>query len=322
MADKPSERSSKVDLDCRIAVLLPCYNEEATVVQVVKDFKKALPSATIYVYDNNSSDRTSELAREAGAVVRQEPLQGKGHVVRRMFADIDADIYVMSDGDVTYDAERAPELIAKLVDENLDMVVGSRVPVEESGETYRAGHRFGNKMLTTTVTTIFGRGITDMLSGYRVFTRRFAKTFPAASKGFEIETEITVHALQMDLPVAEVETRYFARPEGSASKLNTYRDGFRILFMILKLFKGAKPFAFFGIIAAVLALMSIGLAIPLFQTYFEVGLVPRMPTAVLVTGMMVLAFLSLVCGIILDSVSRGRLEAKRLSYLSFLPVKH
>jgi len=309
-------RRIKRDNDPHIAVLLPCYNEEATIAQVVADFKKALPDAVIYVYDNNSKDRTTELATEAGAVVRSEPQQGKGHVVRRMFADIDADIYVMSDGDVTYDAERAPELVAKLVDENLDMVVGTRVPVEESGETYRAGHRFGNKLLTQTVTTIFGRGVTDMLSGYRVFSRRFAKSFPSTSKGFEIETEITIHALQMGLPVAEVETRYFARPEGSVSKLNTYQDGFRILFMILKLFKGVKPFSFFGIIAAVLALLSFGLAVPLFQTYFETGLVPRLPTAVLVTGMMILASLSFVCGIVLDSVSRGRWEAKKLAYLA------
>ena len=316
-ANKPDALSEGINL----VVLIPCYNEEATVAEVVRKFKTALPSANIYVYDNNSTDRTAELALQAGATVRSEPQQGKGNVVRRMFADIDADIYVMVDGDVTYDSERAQNLVDKLIDEQLDMVIGTRVPVEQSKKTYRHGHQLGNAMLTGTVATLFGRGMTDMLSGYRVFSRRFVKTFPTLSKGFEIETEITVHALQMSMPVGEVETRYFARPEGSESKLSTYKDGMRILWLILLLFKEIRPFAFFGAIFCLLALSSIGLTLPLFETYLETGLVPRFPTAVLATGMMLVAFLSIVCGIILDNVSRGRLEVKRLSYLMHTPIE-
>lgn len=305
----------------RTAILIPCYNEEATVAEVVHGFKTALPAAKIYIYDNNSTDQTAALAEKAGATVCKEPLQGKGCVVRRMFADIDADVYVMADGDVTYDAERATLLVDKLIDEQLDMVVGTRVAVDQGEKAYRHGHQIGNTMLTGTVAILFGQGMTDMLSGYRAFSRRFVKTFPVLSKGFEIETEITIHALQMGMPVGEVETRYFARPEGSESKLSTYKDGFRILGLIILLLKEVKPFAFFGAIFAGLALVSIVLAVPLFQTYMESGLVPRFPTAVLVTGTMITAFLSLLCGIVLDSVSRGRLEAKRLSYLMYYPVE-
>lgn len=300
--------------DMRVAVLVPCHNEEATVTQVVTGFRAALPSATIYVYDNNCTDRTAELAKAAGAVVRAESQPGKGYVVRRMFADIEADVYVMADGDATYDAARAPELVELLVRDRLDMVVGTRVP-ESPEHAYRPGHQFGNRLLTGTVALIFGRGFTDMLSGYRVFSRRFVKSFPAESQGFEIETEITIHALHMGLPVGETATRYFARPEGSASKLSTYRDGFRILWLIVSLFKEVRPFAFFGLIFLILAVLSVGLAVPVLLTYLQTGLVPRLPTAVLSTGLMLLAFLSLASGVILDSVSRGRLEAKRLAYL-------
>lgn len=296
----------------RIAVLVPCYNEEASIEAVVRDFKAALPTATVYVYDNNSKDRTSEIAAAAGAVVRREPLQGKGNVVRRMFADIEADIYVMVDGDDTYHAPSAPKLVAKLLDEKLDMVNGARVT---DWETYRAGHRLGNVMLTTLVTMVFGKRTDDLLSGYRVFSRRFVKSFPVLAGGFEIETELVVHALEMSMPLGEVETPYKDRAPGSVSKLSTFRDGFRILWMIGKLIKEERPMQSFGLIALVLALVSIVFAVPLFITYYETGLVPRFPTAVLATGLGLLSFLSLTCGLILDTVTRGRREMKRLRYL-------
>jgi hypothetical protein len=296
----------------RIAVLVPCYNEEAAIEAVVRDFKAALPTATIYVYDNNSKDRTSEIARAAGAVVRQEPLQGKGNVVRRMFADIEADVYVMVDGDDTYHAPSAPALVSKLLDEKLDMVNGARVT---DWETYRAGHRFGNIMLTTLVTMVFGKRTDDLLSGYRVFSRRFVKSFPVLAGGFEIETELVVHALEMSMPLGEVETPYKDRAPGSVSKLSTFRDGFRILWMIGKLIKEERPMQSFGIVSLLLAVISIITAVPLFVTYYETGLVPRFPTAVLATGLGLLSFLSLTCGLILDTVTRGRRELKRLRYL-------
>ncbi|SNR97557.1 MULTISPECIES: glycosyltransferase family 2 protein [unclassified Azospirillum] len=296
----------------RIAVLVPCYNEEASIAAVIRDFKAALPTATIYVYDNNSKDRTSEIARAAGAVVRREPLQGKGNVVRRMFADIEADVYVMVDGDDTYHAPSAPALVSKLLDEKLDMVNGARVT---DWETYRAGHRFGNIMLTTLVTMVFGKRTDDLLSGYRVFSRRFVKSFPVLAGGFEIETELVVHALEMSMPLGEVETPYKDRAPGSVSKLSTFRDGFRILWMIGKLIKEERPMQSFGIVALLLALISIITAVPLFITYYETGLVPRFPTAVLATGLGLLSFLSLTCGLILDTVTRGRREMKRLRYL-------
>lgn len=299
-----------------IAVLIPCYNEEAAISDVITGFRNVLPNCSIYVYDNNSSDATIEKARNAGAIVRSESRQGKGHVVRRMFADIDAEIYVIVDGDATYDVERAPDMINTLVQQGLDMVVGVREPIDAK-QAYRPGHQFGNKLLTGTVSFLFGRTFTDMLSGYRIFTRRFIRSFPAISKGFETETEITIHALQLGMPVGEVATRYYSRPEGSNSKLSTIRDGIRILFMILFLMKEFRPFAFFGAISLALIAFALFLATPLLVTYVETGLVPRMPTAVLVTGLAILASLSLVCGIILDSVSRGRLEVKRLRYLAF-----
>ncbi|WP_044559522.1 glycosyltransferase family 2 protein [Azospirillum sp. B4] len=296
-----------------VAVLVPCYNEEAAIAKVVADFKAALPDATVYVYDNNSKDRTVEVARAAGAVVRTEPLQGKGNVVRRMFADIEADVYVMVDGDDTYHAASAPALIDRLVTEQLDMVNGARVTEIEAA--YRPGHRFGNMLLTGLVTFIFGKRTNDMLSGYRVFSRRFVKSFPALAGGFETETELTVHALELRMPIAEVETPYKDRPPGSVSKLSTYKDGMRILWMITKLVKEERPMLFFGVAALLLALLSVILGIPIFVTYVETGLVPRLPTAVLATSLMTLAFLSLTCGLILDTVTRGRREMKRLRYL-------
>ncbi len=298
----------------RVAILLPCYNEAAAIGQTIADFRAALPGATIYVYDNNSSDGTAEIARAAGAVVRTERMQGKGHVVRRMFADVEADIYVMADGDATYEAAAAPGLIALLREEQLDMVVGARKSEVEAA--YRPGHRLGNKLLTGMLAWLFGRTFTDILSGYRVFSRRFVKSFPVLSEGFEIETEISVHALELRMPVAERITAYAARPEGSESKLNTYRDGWRILMMILTLFRVEKPLAFFGLIGGALGGLSIGLSIPLFLTYFETGLVPRFPTAILATGIMLLAFLNGFCGLILDTVVRGRREMRRLAYLA------
>lgn len=299
----------------RIAVLIPCYNEELAVGAVVHGFRAALPEATVYVFDNNSTDRTREVARSAGAVVRKELRQGKGHVVRRMFADVDADVYVLVDGDATYDAKSAPRLVEVLFENGLDMVVGSRVS-EDPGEAWRRGHQLGNILLTRTVAWLFGEGFGDMLSGYRVFSRRFVKSFPALTRGFEIETELTVHALQLAMPVLEIDTPYHARPEGSESKLSTYRDGARILSKIIQLFKNERPLAFFGGIAALLAAVAIVLAWPVLMTFVETGLVPRFPTALLATGIMVLASLSVTCGVILDTVTHGRLEAKRIAYLA------
>lgn len=298
----------------RVAVLVPCFNEEAAVATVVADFRRALPSARILVYDNNSSDRTAAVAREAGAEVRSERRQGKGHVVRRMFADVDADIYVLVDGDATYDAPSAPGMIDVLVSEHLDMVVGLRV--DHSEAAYRRGHRTGNRMLTSFLSQVFGQAFKDILSGYRVFSRRFVKSFPVLSDGFEIETELSVHALELALPVAEVETPYYPRPEGSFSKLNTWRDGLRILGTILKLYRSEEPLRFFGAIGIFLALVSIGIAIPVVVTYLETGLVPRLPTAVLSMGLMIVALLSASSGLVLDTVTRGRREMKLLAYLS------
>jgi len=302
----------------RIAVLVPCFNEEAAVATVVADFRNVLPSAKVFVYDNNSSDRTIAVARQAGAEVRSERRQGKGHVVRRMFADIDADIYVLVDGDATYDAASAPRMIETLLSEHLDMVVGLRV--DQVQAAYRPGHRTGNWMLTGFLSQVFGQAFKDMLSGYRVFSRRFVKSFPVLSDGFEIETELSVHALELALPVAEIETPYFARPEGSFSKLNTWRDGLRILGTILKLYRSEKPLRFFTAIGIFLMLVSLGLAIPVIVTYFEQGLVPRLPTAVLSMGLMILAMLSVSSGLVLNTVTRGRREMKLLAYLSQTPT--
>jgi glycosyltransferase involved in cell wall biosynthesis len=298
-----------------IAVILPCYNEEAAIAATVAGFRAALPGARIYVFDNNSKDRTVEVARAAGAIVRTERMQGKGHVVRRMFSDVEADIYIMADGDATYDAAAAPALVQLMIEERLDMVVGARKSEVEAA--YRRGHRFGNKMLTGILARLFGRTFSDILSGYRVFSRRFVKSFPVLSSGFEIETEISIHALELQMPVGEVLTQYGARPEGSVSKLSTYRDGWRILMTIATLFRIEKPVLFFGAIGGALALLAVILAIPLGITYVETGLVPRLPTALLSTGLVILAVLNWFCGLILATVVRGRREVRRLSYLGF-----
>jgi glycosyltransferase involved in cell wall biosynthesis len=299
----------------RIAVLLPCYNEEAAIAQTIAGFRSSLPEATIYVYDNNSSDRTRDVAAEAGAVVRTERMQGKGNVVRRMFADVDADIYLMADGDATYDAAAAPELVRRLLDEQLDMVVGARK--SEVEEAYRRGHRLGNRLFTGLLASLFGRTFSDIFSGYRVFSRRFVKSFPALSRGFETETEISVHALELAMPVGEIVTAYGARPEGSHSKLSTYRDGWRIMRTILHLFRIERPVLFYGGFAAFLAALALVLAVPLVVTFAQTGLVPRFPTAILVTGLMIVSVISFAVGLILDTVVRGRREVRRLAYLSF-----
>jgi hypothetical protein len=306
-------------LTARIAVLIPCYNEEVAVVSVVRGFRAALPEATVYVYDNNSSDRTADLAASAGAVVRTEMLRGKGYVIRRMFADIEADAYVLVDGDATYDPAFAPAMISLLLDQRLDMVSGTRVNAAEAA--YRPGHRWGNQVLTGLVGAIFGKRVTDMLSGYRVFSRRFVKSFPALSSGFETETEFTVHALELSMPIGEVETPYRERPAGSVSKLNTWTDGFRILRSIVQLVKEERPLQFFSIAGAALVVLAIALAVPIVGDYMRTGLVPRFPTAILATGLVLLGFLAFTCGLILDSVARGRKELKRLAYLS-VPVSN
>lgn len=301
-----------------IAVVVPCYNEGISISQVIKDFKQHLPSASIYVFDNNSSDDTAVRALAAGAKVFTVKEQGKGNVVRRMFADIIADIYIMVDGDATYDAASAPKMIERLINERLDMVVGVRK--HDDKEAYRMGHTLGNKMLTGCVKSIFGGKFSDMLSGYRVFSRRYVKSFPAMAKGFETETELTVHALELRMPYGEVDTPYSARMEGSASKLNTYRDGVRIAKMILRLYATERPLMFYGILALLFSITGFVLAFPLATYYFETGLVPRLPTALLSTGLILLASISFVTGLILESVTVGRRELKRLSYLS-VPVK-
>jgi len=295
-------------------VLLPCYNEEAAIAATVAGFRKALPQATIYVYDNNSRDRTREVAARAGAVVRSERQQGKGHVVRRMFADVDADVYVMADGDLTYDPKAAPGMVDLLLAEQLDMVVGTRR--HEEKDAYRRGHAAGNRAFTGLLAGLFGRSFSDIFSGYRVFSRRFVKSFPVLSSGFEIETEISVHALELRMPVGEVETAYAARPEGSQSKLSTYGDGWRILKTIVTLYRIERPVLFYGSIGALLVALAIVLAIPLVLTYLATGLVPRVPTAILVTGMIIVAVLCVFSGLILDTVTRGRREVRRLAYLS------
>ena len=298
----------------KIAVLLPCYNEEAAIGETVAGFRAALPDATIYVYDNNSTDRTREVAAAAGAVVRSERQQGKGHVVRRMFADIDADVYVMADGDLTYDPAAAPTMVELLLTDGLDMVVGTRR--HERKDAYRGGHVVGNKVFTGLLSGLFGRSFSDIFSGYRVFSRRFVKSFPVLSAGFEIETEMSVHALELRMPVGELETVYAARPEGSHSKLSTFSDGWRILRTIANLYRMERPVLFYGSIGALLLFVAILLAIPLVETYVQTGLVPRFPTAILVTGMVIVAVLCVFTGLILDTVTRGRREVRRLSYLS------
>jgi glycosyltransferase involved in cell wall biosynthesis len=308
-----TQRTERQEARQRLAVLVPCFNEETAIAQVVRDFRAALPQATIYVYDNNSTDGTVGVARAAGAVVRRETHQGKGNVVRRMFSDIDADVYVLVDGDATYDAPSAPGMIALLLEDRLDMVVAARVHADEAA--YRRGHVTGNRLLTGFVDTVFGSAFTDILSGYRAFSRRFVKSFPVLSGGFEIETELTIHALELELPIAEIRTPYYARPEGSESKLSTWRDGFRILGTILKLYRSERPLRFFSSIGIGLAAISIVLAIPIVITFLERGTVPRLPTAILAMGLMLAAYVSIAAGLILDTVTRGRREVKLLAYL-------
>ncbi len=309
----PSDQRERL----HVAVLIPCYNEEQAIGAVVRDFRAALGGAPIYVYDNASSDRTGEVAREAGAIVRFEPIRGKGNVVRRMFADVDADVYVLVDGDDTYEAAAAPQLVERLLTDGLDLVTAVRMA--EHGEAYRFGHRFGNLLLTGVVAQLFGDRFSDMLSGYKVFSRRFVKTFPTLAGGFEIETELTVHALELRMLLAEVPTKYKDRPQGSTSKLNTFRDGFKILWTILTLVREERPLPFFATIFVLLMSFSIGVALPLLFVYLETGLVPRFPTAILASATTVLAFLSLVCGLVLQTVTRGRQEVKRLHYLAYGP---
>jgi glycosyltransferase involved in cell wall biosynthesis len=302
-----------------IAVLIPCFNEEVAIGRVVRDFRRALPMAKVYVYDNASTDRTAEVAADAGAIVGHEPFPGKGNVMRRMFSDVEADVYVLVDGDDTYDASAAPLLVRELLDRQLDMVNAARVT--NIKEAYRFGHRFGNRLLTGLVQVIFGKQFNDMLSGYRVFSRRFVKSFPAISSGFEIETELTVHALELRMKTAEVPTRYKDRPAGSSSKLHTIADGLRILKMIAMLVKEERPLAFFGSLFLALALLSIGLATPIVLEFMRTGLVPRLPTAVLSVGIMLVAVLSIACGLILDTVTHSRREIKRLAYLDIKAPK-
>jgi glycosyltransferase involved in cell wall biosynthesis len=297
-----------------LAVLIPCFNEQESIGTVVAGFQNALPTAVVYVFDNNSTDNTATAAAAAGAVVRRERVQGKGNVVRRMFADIEADVYVMVDGDATYDPGSAGSMVDLLVSENLDMVVGRRVATAK--DAYRRGHRFGNRMLTSAVSRLFGNRFSDMLSGYRVFSKRFVKSFPAMSTGFETETELTIHALELSLPAAEIDTPYTLRGEGSSSKLQTYTDGFRILRLILALYKNERPLQFFSAIAGLLCAVALALGLPVVVTFIEIGLVPRQPTAVLATGLMILSALCFVTGLILDTVTRGRRETRRLAYLA------
>jgi glycosyltransferase involved in cell wall biosynthesis len=299
--------------DLAIAVLVPCYNEEAAIAKVVADFRAALPSATIYVYDNNSTDKTIEVARAAGAVVRSERRKGKGNVVRRMFQDIEADVYVMVDGDDTYEAKVAPQLVDKLVTDNLDMVVGRRIETHQAA--YRAGHRLGNRVLTGLVARLFGAQIVDMLSGYRVFSRRFVKSFPSSSREFEIETELTVHAMQQRMSVSEIDTNYKERPPGSTSKLRTFRDGWRILMTITNLVRNERPLLFFVLIAAILTAIALALGIPVVLEFLDTHEVRRFPTAILCSALGVIAVISVATGLILDLVAHVRREAKRLVYL-------
>ncbi|MGE7138660.1 glycosyltransferase family 2 protein [Luteibacter sp. NPDC031894] len=298
-----------------VAVLIPCFNEELAIARVIQEFRAALPHARVHVFDNASTDRTIDVARDAGAAVRTVGLRGKGNVVRRMFADVDADIYVLVDGDATYDASSAPAMIERLLRDGSDMVVGVRKDDNLVG-AYRSGHRVGNRILTGCVAMIFGGTFTDMLSGYRVFTRRYVKSFPALSAGFETETELTVHALELRMPWSEMDTPYSTRPEGSESKLSTYKDGLRIVRMILRLFVAERPLHFFGLIGALSLIVGVVIAAPLLTTYLTTHEVPRLPTALLSTGLALVAAISLVCGLIMDAVTRGRRELKRLFYLA------
>jgi glycosyltransferase involved in cell wall biosynthesis len=303
----------------RIAVLIPCYNEAAAIGQTVRDFRAALPTAVVYVYDNNSSDQTAARAREAGAIVRNEPRQGKGNVVRRMFADIEADVYVMADGDDTYDASAAPMLVKTLIEQGYDVVSGRRVATGQAA--YRAGHVLGNKLLTGLTAMMFRVKLLDMLSGYRIMSRRFVKSFPFTAEGFGIETELTVHGVRLLMPMVEIDTRYKERPVGSTSKLNTYRDGLRILFTIAALVREERPLVFFSALFVIFAGFSLLLGMPVVFFFLKHHTVPRLPTAILAVALMLLGCLALACGLILDTVTRGRWELKRMGYLA-IPGPH
>jgi len=305
-----------------VALIVPCFNEETTIAQVLREFKAAMPGLDLYVFNNASTDRTAEFAAGESAHVVNVPLKGKGNVVRRMFSDVDADIYVMVDGDATYHGQSVNQMIDKLIDEQLDMVVGCRKTAPSiAADAYRNGHQWGNRILTKSVMTIFGGHFTDMLSGYRVFSRRYVKSIPALSEGFEIETELTVHALELRMPYGEVDTPYGARPPGSDSKLSTYKDGLKIAKTIFKLYATEKPFSFFGLVALIIALSAVGLAWPILDEYFNSGTVPRFPTAILAASLMICALLSLLCGLILDTITRARHEMKRIAYLSIARTK-
>ncbi len=302
----------------RVAVLIPCLNEEASIVAVIEEFRQVLPELQIYVYDNGSSDQTVSKAKHAGALVRSHPIRGKGNVVRRMFADIEADIYCLVDGDGTYDAKTLPLMIEALTQQKLDMV--SAIRELKSEKAYRPGHQWGNRCFTGLINRLFGtrdNQISDLLSGYRVFSKRFVKTFPVISQGFEIETELVIHALQLSIPYSEIPSSYYERKKGSSSKLSTYKDGIRILKMVCRLLEQEKPFLFFGLIALILFICGLSLGIPLIMTYLKIGLVPKFPTAILSTGLIVLAFLNFFSGLILHSLAVLRKEMKQLAYLSY-----
>lgn len=306
----------------QVALIVPCFNEAAAIRQVVEGFRTVMPELQIFVFDNNSTDDTATVAESAYATVIHVALPGKGNVVRRMFADVEADIYVMVDGDATYDALAVRTMVDKLIDEQLDMVVGCRAAGPEvAAEAYRSGHQWGNRMLTGAVARIFGGKFQDMLSGYRVFSRRYVKSFPALAHGFETETELTIHALELRMPYGEVQTRYGARPEGSVSKLSTYRDGWRILKTILRLYVSERPLAFFGSFGFCIAMIALLLFVPVLNEFLATHTVPRLPTAVLSASMMIVALLAVVCGLVLDNVARGRQEMKRLAYLAIPGVR-
>ncbi|MDX7953150.1 glycosyltransferase [Lichenihabitans sp. Uapishka_5] len=312
-ADPPAEAPGRGHRP-RVAVLLPCRNEEASIAAVVADFRRALPDAVIVVYDNASTDRTAAVAAAAGAAVFREVRPGRGHVVRRMFSDVDADIYLMADGDGTYDAASASQLVALVAENGFDMAVGARAGIAQ--DAHRPGHAVGNWIFNRLYRRLFDNGFGNIFSGYRAFSRRFVKSFPALSSGFEIETEMSVHARQLRLAVTELSLPYGKRRDGSASKLRTVRDGVRIFAILLYLLKETRPLLFFGMAALVTALVAVVFALPLFDTFITSGTIPRLPTAILCAGLGITAALLAVCGTMLDSVARGRAEQKRMLFLA------